>query len=181
MHFVISCIYITPVKLAVEAVEEMISTNEWLEIFGIEKRQKETKFADSVRITIEEAKKKLSMFSPREFELITKDFLVKLGFKNARVTQQSRDGGIDVYGSRKINNMDEVIVAQCKHTDLVGVNIARELLGVMTTNKQVSKGFLITSGVFSEDCRRFSDMDTRMNLIDGIMFANYLLQFKLLQ
>ncbi len=166
-------------SLAVDAVEEMISTDEWLEIFGVDTPKEEGQFAPSA-MSIDEALKKLRMFSPREFEIITKDFFVKLGYKNARVTQQSRDGGIDVYGSRKFNSIDQLFFAQCKRTDSVGVTVARELLGVLTANPRVSKGFLITSGVFSEDCRRFAAIDTRVNLIDGAMLANYLLQFKLI-
>ena len=164
-------------SLAEKDIDEAITTDEWLDILGVE--TKTAKKAKHVK-TIQEALDELRRFSPDDFEMITKEFFVKLGYTNARVTKKSHDGGIDVFGSRKTDPTSDTIVAQCKRTDTVGVKVARELLGVMASKPNIQKGFIVTTGTFTEECRRFSVENSKLNLIDGPQFANYLIQFKLI-
>ncbi len=164
-------------SLAEEAIDETITTDEWLEILGVEKKTEDK----TKRIkTIHDAMDELRRFNPDDFEIITKDFFIRLGYTNARVTKKSHDGGIDVFGSRKTDTINETIVAQCKRTETVGVKVARELFGVMASRPNVQKGFIVTTGSFTEECRRFSVQNPKLNLIDGPQFANYLIQFKLI-
>lgn len=165
-------------SLATEVIEEMISTSEWLEMLGIPNNKK--RFEKDSEKTVENILAKIKSMSPREFEIITQEFFIKLGYTNSRVTQISRDGGIDVYGTRIINDNEETIIAQCKRTETVSVNVARELLGVMSTNQRIIKGFIVTSGKFSEDCKSFAYSNPRINLIDGISFAKYLKDLKIM-
>lgn len=165
-------------SLATEVIEELISTSEWLEMLGISNNRK--RFEKEAEKTVENILEKIKSMSPREFEIITQEFFIKLGYTNSRVTQISRDGGIDVYGTRIINDNEETIIAQCKRTETVSVNIARELLGVMSTNQRIIKGFIVTSGKFSEDCKSFAYSNPRINLIDGISFAKYLKDLKVM-
>jgi restriction system protein len=60
-----------------------------------------------------------------------------------------------------------LILVQCKQwkTTKVGVNIVRELFGVMTA-KRATSGILITSGVFTQEARNFG-VDKPIDLVDG--------------
>jgi len=50
----------------------------------------------------------------------------------------------------------------------------------MSTNQRIIKGFIVTSGKFSEDCKSFAYSNPRINLIDGISFAKYLKDLKVM-
>jgi superfamily II DNA or RNA helicase len=165
-------------SLAEEEIEEMISTNEWLEILGVKKadEQEESRRAESFQVVLEE----LRQMSPTDFEEITREFFVKQGYANSKVTQRSYDGGIDVFGSRQRGGTEESFVAQCKRTSSVGVRVARELLGILAANQKITNGFIITSGEFTEECLRFAGANPKLALINGITFAKYLVQFKIL-
>ena len=165
-------------SLAVDAVEEMISTQEWLEMLGVEvaKVEVETLRTESIDSTL----KKLRAGSPTDFEHLTKEFFIKQGYTNSKVTQRSRDGGVDVFGSRVIDGIEDSFIAQCKRTTTVGVKVAREHLGILAANQKVSKGFVITSGDFTEECLRFAGANPKLTLIDGKTFANFLKQLKIL-
>ena len=165
-------------SLAVEAIDEMITTAEWLEMLGVSKHgpqtgRTETESAESILDHLREV-------SPTEFENIAQRFFAKQGYTNAKVTQRSHDGGVDVFGSRKRNGFEESFIAQCKRTSSVGVKVARELLGVLAANPTITNGFLITSGEFTEECLRFAEGIPKLTLINGITFANFLRQFKIL-
>ena len=164
-------------SLAEETINEAITTDEWLDILGVERKEKtQGKKSKSILEVLEELKKR----TPEEFEITTKEFFIKLGYANAKVTKKSHDGGIDIFGSRKTDTMIETIVAQCKRMDNVGVKVARELYGVMASKPNISKGFIVTTGLFTEECKRFSVDNPKLNLIDGPLLANYLSQFRLI-
>ncbi len=165
-------------SLATNVIDEMISTEEWLDMLGITHTGK--RFDKGSAKTLENILEEIKKMDPSDFEIMTKNFFVKFGYTNARVTQRSRDGGIDVFGSRKVDGNEETIVAQCKRTENVGINVARELLGVMASNQRIIKGFIVTSGVFSDDCQRFANANPKINLINGATYAKYLKDLKLL-
>lgn len=165
-------------SLAVESIEEMITTAEWLDILGVKMQPDATNISESD--SIERILDYLSKVSPFDFENIVRDFFIKQGYINAKVTQRSHDGGIDVFGSRIRNGVEESFIAQCKRTSSVGVDVARELLGILAANPKITNGFIITSGNFTKECLRFTESISKLNLINGITFANFIKHFKLL-
>lgn len=165
-------------SLAVEAIDEMITTTEWLEMLGVKKQSREAGPAEAD--SLESILDYLSGVSPTDFENIAREFFAKQGYTNAKVTQRSHDGGVDVFGSRKRNGAEESFIAQCKRTSSVGVKVARELLGILAANPAITNGFLITSGEFTEECLRFAEGIPKLTLINGITFANFLRRFKIL-
>lgn len=103
--------------------------------------------------------------SPTEFEEQVQRLFKVMGF-NLRVTQQTRDGGIDLEGSSLGVGGGRVVV-QCKrYSGTVPVREVRDLLGVISSNTAISQGFLVTTGRFSNDAREFAN-GQRVRLIDG--------------
>jgi SNF2 family DNA or RNA helicase len=164
-------------SLAVHEIEQMISTKEWLEMFGV--KTDTDKFSSERAISLDDSIKKIKQLSPLEFEEITKNYFIHLGFPNARITKKSHDGGIDVFGSRAVGGREDTFIAQCKRTDVVGVKTARELLGVLAAIPNVDRGYLITSGNFSSDCMNFANSNPKLFLMNGLLFAKRLQEFNL--
>jgi restriction system protein len=77
------------------------------------------------------------------------------------------DGGVDL----RLHLDGETTVVQCKHWRVyrVGVRPVRELFGVMTA-EGADRALLITSGVYTEEARRFA-ADKPVELIDGRQLA----------
>jgi restriction system protein len=94
----------------------------------------------------------------------------------SKVTKKSNDGGIDIFAKLKTpTGMDEVII-QCKHKEIssstVGVDKVRELFGVLSAYRKLSKGFLVTNGKFTSGAYDFA-IGKPIELIDGIRLQGY--------
>jgi restriction system protein len=98
----------------------------------------------------------------REFEMLVGEFFRQQGYAVTE-TGGSADGGIDVILTRG----GETYLVQCKQWKAfkVGVNIIRELYGVMAA-RGAAGGFVVTSGVFTKDARHFAS-GRNIELIDG--------------
>lgn len=98
------------------------------------------------------------------FETLCTEYFKAKGIPS-KETSIGTDGGVDImlFGN---NANKPYAVVQCKQwSKPVGVNLLRELLGVMT-HQQVSKGFFITSRTFTEPAETFGK-SSRLALIDG--------------
>ncbi|MBM79447.1 MAG: hypothetical protein CMJ78_02485 [Planctomycetaceae bacterium] len=73
------------------------------------------------------------------------------------------DGGVD----HRLRRAGRRVLVQCKHwkNERVGVKIARELLGVVTS-ESADEGVLITSGSFTPETIQFASKN-EITLIDG--------------
>lgn len=105
----------------------------------------------------------------REFEMLIGEWFRRQGY-TVRETNTGPDGGVDLVISRD----GETYLVQCKQWKAykVGVNIARELLGVMIS-QGAAGGYLVTSGAFTEEAKRFAD-STGIQLIDGTQLAKWI-------
>jgi superfamily II DNA or RNA helicase/HJR/Mrr/RecB family endonuclease len=108
----------------------------------------------------------LDQKSPQEFEIIVSQLYNKMGY-NIKLTQQSKDGGIDIYAKRVSESGSEYLAIQCKHypNSVVNVEQVRALYGVVQSEPQLTKGVLVTSGRFSRECKEFA-RGKRIELFD---------------
>jgi len=94
--------------------------------------------------------------TPSEFESLISNLFQKMGLET-RVTQASRDGGVDcvAYDPRPIFGGKVVIQAKrYKHT--VGVSAVRDLFGTMQ-NEGASKGILVTTSGYGKAAFEFAE------------------------
>ena len=103
------------------------------------------------------------------FEDLCQDYFTCVGYE-AKTTELGADGGIDIVLHKK---GVKVGLVQCKvrHHKQVGVNVARELLGVMA-EQGVRNGVLVTNSKFSKDAESFAESVNekkkhKLNLVDG--------------
>jgi restriction system protein len=98
----------------------------------------------------------LMELTPGEFESLITNLFEKMGLET-RLTQASRDGGVDcvAYDPRPIFGGKVVIQAKrYKHT--VGVSAVRDLYGT-TQNEGASKGILVTTSGYGKSSFDFAD------------------------
>ncbi len=96
----------------------------------------------------------LEAMSWQEFELLVGEFFRRRGFTVKETGGGGADGGVDIV----IAHGDDRYVVQCKQwrARQVGVSVVRELYGVMTA-QGAAGGFVVTSGAFTEEARRFAE------------------------
>jgi restriction system protein len=131
------------------------------------KRKKRANLFQSV--AKQSGKSAINNITWREFEMLVGEWFRRQGY-TVTETGGVADGGVDLI----LTKAGETYLVQCKHWKAykVGVNIVRELLGVMVS-KGASGGYLVTSGVFTDEARRFAEA-SNIELIDGKKLA-YLL------
>jgi SNF2 family DNA or RNA helicase len=114
--------------------------------------------------------------NPFEFEQFIGDLFSRMGY-NSRVTKKSNDGGVDIFAKlQTAMGIDEVII-QCKHKEnpnsVVDVAKVRELFGVFSANKKLTKAILVTNGRFTSGAIDFA-RNNRIELIDGTKLQGYI-------
>ncbi len=116
----------------------------------------------------------LQQLSPDAFEQVVARLYERMGYGVQR-TQQTRDGGVDLYASRAHEVGEETIAVECKHYQqrTVGIVPVRSLYGVLTAQPHLTRGVLVTSGSFSRDCEEFA-AGKRIDLVDGELLRELL-------
>jgi len=163
-------------------IDKLITTDDLLEMVGVKRREAQRPISQqSVQLlSLTEIRDKMYAMPPSEFERLARDLMHCLGYPQSRVTKQSRDGGVDVIASRNTERGVVRAVVQCKrYAGTVGVEVARELMGVMASDSSVEKGFILTTGEFSNDCVAFCERSGKIATISGLQAANYVKQFGL--
>ena len=103
----------------------------------------------------------------RDFELLVGEAFRMRGFSVTETGGGGADGGVDL----KLQRGHEVFLVQCKQWRAfkVSVNIVRELFGVMAA-EGATGGFVVTSGVFTNDAKAFAK-GRNIELIEGPALA----------
>lgn len=103
--------------------------------------------------------------TPSEFESLITNLFERMGLET-RLTQPSRDGGVDcvAYDMRPIFGGKVVIQAK-RYRDTVGVSAVRDLFGTVQ-NEGASKGILVATSGFGQASHEFA-AGKPLELIDG--------------
>ncbi len=103
--------------------------------------------------------------TPGEFETLITNLFEKMGLE-ARMTQASRDGGVDcvAYDPRPIFGGKVVIQAK-RYKNTVGVSAVRDLFGTMQ-NEGASKGILVTTSGYGKASFQFAE-NKPLELLSG--------------
>lgn len=96
----------------------------------------------------------LAELSPSEFETLITNLFEKLGLET-RLTQASRDGGVDcvAWDMRPILG-GKVIIQAKRYKNTVGVSAVRDLFGTLM-NEGAAKGILVTTSSFGKAAHEF--------------------------
>lgn len=107
----------------------------------------------------------LMELTPKEFETLITNLFTKMGLE-ARVTQSSRDGGVDcvAFDNRAIFG-GKVIIQAKRYKNTVPVSAVRDLFGTVH-NEGASKGILVTTSGFGRASFDFAK-DKPLELLSG--------------
>ncbi|MFX1681028.1 restriction endonuclease [Mitsuaria sp. CC2] len=102
-----------------------------------------------------------------QFELLIGEAFRQKGFTIVEIGGSGPDGGVDLVLRKPSTNGNETFLVQCKQWKAykVGVNVVRELYGVMAA-RGAAGGFVVTSGRFTKEAGAFAE-GRNMRLIDG--------------
>ena len=104
-------------------------------------------------------------FQPKEFEFLVAGLYEQMGYKT-KITKSSYDGGIDILAKKEKVGRQEQLLIQCKrYRKNIGVDEARNLLGVVSASK-ATKGALISCSDFTREAKKFSSSNPRIELIN---------------
>lgn len=150
--------------LSDEGLESRLTEKELLGLFGLTKKSK-----SHVSVKLEELS--LSELRWEEFEDLIGKLYEAMGYK-VKVTNRTGDHGVDIIATSIARG--EHLVIQCKHTDNpVSEDKARDLWGAVNHDHRITQGVLVTSGTFSQQCRRFVE-GKRIQLIEKIRLEQLL-------
>ncbi len=170
--------------LSVEQIDQSLTVEDLLGVLGIKRVITPKKPIVDIKVWQSmsplEIREKLYEITPKEFEELVRELMHYLGYPNVKVTGKTGDGGIDVISTRNTATGIERVAAQCKrYRGNVGVSLAREFLGAITTDKTIVKGFLITTGEFTSECLQVCERSGVIRAISGLEVAKYVKQFGL--
>ena len=118
----------------------------------------------------------LYRLSPREFEALIAALYERMGFQ-IKLTPARRDGGRDVIVTDNSPAQRRTLYVECKlHTNPIGVEIVRQLRGVVTRH-DVDSGVVVTSSRFTRQAIVEATGDNRIELIDGRRFVTLLTEY----
>ncbi len=105
----------------------------------------------------------LNRMSWQQFEALVGEAFRRKGYSVTETGGGGADGGVDLV----LKKGGESFLVQCKQWRAlkVGVSIVRELYGVMAA-RGASGGFVVTSGVFTDEARAFAK-GRNIELLDG--------------
>ena len=157
--------------LSTEDIESCMTMADWCEVLGLELgAPKEGGEAQGGGAGLPETHARMASMPPVAFEQLVAEVFRRRGY-TTRTTKGSHDGGVDVFATRAGLGGKEVVVIQCKRKREVGVDAARELLGVVSADRMVSRGFLVVSGRLSRGCREFINQHGMLSAIEGLELA----------
>lgn len=132
------------------------------------------------RLLLEELKR----CTPTEFEYFSMNFLKAYGFSELRVTQQSRDDGIDGFATLNIGISKMHVAFQCKRwtKGKVGPDSVNEFIGSISGKQKhgkfVDQGFFFTTSSFTKAAAKAAEREGKIPtiLVDGEHYVSCMLE-----
>ncbi len=108
----------------------------------------------------------LRELSPYQLEHLIDSLYSNMGYKTT-LTKKTHDGGIDILAVKDTAGDREKVLIQCKQKKKnVGVEIARELLGVVSDHK-ANKGVLVAPKGFTPAAKELQRSNPRLELLSN--------------
>lgn len=122
--------------------------------------------------------------TPAEFEKLTVHLLQKMGYGNGKVTQLSRDGGIDGIINGDALGLERIYIQAKRYQkeQTIGSKEIQAFVGALVSSgNSIPKGVFITTGRYSRDAIEYikNISAARVVLIDGTELAKYIYDYDL--
>jgi len=149
-------------------LDRVLSAEELFGLFGLKPPQKQPARESAVHPP------KYAEMTAREFEEFVESLFRDLGYRT-ELTQQSRDGGVDVVAQRDdVVGVTTTLYIQCKnHASPIGVEVVRAIAGVVPVEDAGARAAVVCPTGFSTEAMRFAER-RGVQLIDGDRLAELL-------
>lgn len=137
-------------------------------IFLYQLRAVYKRFKDKSLLHKNRTLKKLKKLSWDEFELLSMELFVKMGWKVRGNEKKGADGGVDLWMQKTSFTKKNIsAIVQCKRYDdaLVTIKVIREMYGLMH-EYGVDEVYVLTTNRFTKECHPFCE-EKKITLIDG--------------
>jgi hypothetical protein len=144
---------------------------------------------DSIRAqreaVVTQLREHLSTLDPYQFEHLIRDLLEKMSFRDCQVTQQYKDGGIDLTASFSIGITEIRTICQVKRQRApIGIPAIQQFYGAMATLQVQNRallGLFVTTSRFAGGAAKWVEQSSLpLVLIDGDRLAELLVEHGLL-
>lgn len=121
------------------------------------------KIGESRRLDSQTGLASIQRLTWKQFEGLLAEAFRRQGYRVKHSLQPGPDGGVDI----RLERDSQLILVQCKHwkRQQVGVQVVRELLGVMSS-ELADQGIVACSGSFTDEATRFAEKN-HVQLIAG--------------
>lgn len=122
--------------------------------------------------------KKVKRLSWDDFEALTMELFLKLGWKVRGNEKKGADGGVDIWMQKKsLTKKNTSAIVQCKRYDdtLVTIKVIREMFGLMH-EYEVDEVYIVTTSKFTKECYHFIE-GKKITLIDGIALEKLIIKY----
>lgn len=149
-------------------LDRVLSAEQIFGLFGLRPPQKQTTRASGAQAP------RYGEMTGREFEVFVERLFRDLGYET-ELTQESRDGGVDVIARRDdVVGMTTTLYIQCKnHASPIGVEVVRAIAGVVPVGDPGGRAAVICPTGFSTEAMRFAE-DRGIQLLDSSRLAELL-------
>ncbi|MBK8992969.1 MAG: restriction endonuclease [Gammaproteobacteria bacterium] len=110
----------------------------------------------------------------KQFEELVAEAYRRTGYTVVENPGKGADGGVDI----RLRKDGQLHLVQCKQWQLqkVGVNVVREMLGLMTAESAAS-AIVICSGIFTQEAKNFAERKA-IDLVDGAQLESLIGQVR---
>ncbi len=144
----------------------------------------EESFSSLLKMLSTEILDKIKSCTPKFFEYLVVDLLLKMGYGGSKVEAgevlgKSNDGGIDGLIKEDKLGLDTIYVQAKKWDSMVPIAQVRDFAGALLA-KKAKKGIFITTSSFPSSAREFvASIEPRIVLIDGEQLAELMIEYDL--
>ncbi len=144
----------------------------------------ETSHTELTKVLQSEILDKIKSCSPKFFEQLVIDLLLKMGYGGSKVEAgevlgKSNDGGIDGLIKEDRLGLDAIYVQAKKWENSVPVSQVRDFAGALLS-KKAKKGIFITTSSFPNSAKEYvASIEPRIVLIDGEQLAELMIEHDL--
>lgn len=135
-------------------------------------------YEEYIRLFKDELLGYLKKLLPEQFEIFCKNFIKAYGFKECRVTQKTRDGGIDGFGKYSIGVTELDVAFECKRwtSKSVGAEVVRLFRGSIP--RDCVYGILFTTSEFNLTAIREAERSDLkpIVLLNGLDIVNVMIE-----
>lgn len=144
----------------------------------------ENSYSEITKVLRTEIIEKIKSCSPRFFEQLVIDLLLKMGYGGSKIEAgevlgKSNDGGIDGLIKEDRLGLDTIYVQAKKWENQVPVSQIRDFAGALLS-KKAKKGIFIATSTFPNSARQYvASIEPRIVLIDGEQLAELMIEHDL--